>query len=351
MSNDALNAAWSSPSNIAIIKYWGKHGDQLPDNPSLSITLTQARTMTKVVARKIEKGQEPSLQISFEDKDNPAFAQRIQSYLNRISEFLPFLREYDLQVESKNTFPHSAGIASSASAMSALALCLQEIQSKLNNEVLDMQKVSILSRLGSGSACRSIYGPVALWGGSNQMPGSADEYAIPLHDIHPVFETLCDTILIVDDEKKAVSSSEGHALMKHHPFGSARIQQANAHLEALLPAMKNGDMTTFGEIAELEALALHALMMTSSPSYVLMKAGTLSIIEHVRAFRAETKTPVYFTLDAGPNVHLLYPEESKLKVKEFIYSTLMSFCVNGMMIEDVAGSGPVKEDGERSERG
>lgn len=349
MSNDVLTSAWSSPSNIAIIKYWGKHGDQFPDNPSLSITLTEARTHTKVVARKIEKGQEPALQFLFEGKDNPAFDQRIQSFLKRITEFLPFLREYDLLVESKNTFPHSAGIASSASAMSALSLCLQDVQSKLNSEELDMQRVSLLSRLGSGSACRSVYGPVALWGKSDLVPGSADEYAIPLAHVHQVFKTLYDTILIVDDEKKPVSSSEGHALMKQHPFGIARIQQANSNLNALLPAMMNGDIVTFGEIAETEALALHALMMTSSPSYLLMKPATFSIIEHIRAFRAETKTPVYFTLDAGPNVHLLYPEEAKLKVKEFINNTLIAYCVNGMMIEDFAGRGPLKEDGERSE--
>ena len=149
-----------------------------------------------------------------------------------------------------------------------------------------------------------------------------------------------DFVLIVSSQEKSVSSSAGHALMENNPYSDARYRQANTRLSRLLSVMRSGDLEEFGTIAENEALSLHALMMTSSPSYLLMNPNSLAIIEKVRAYRQETKNPVYFSLDAGPNIHLLYPSSIVHELRPFIEEELLPFCVDGMWINDWAGEGP-----------
>jgi diphosphomevalonate decarboxylase len=261
------------------------------------------------------------------------------------------VKDFHLMIDTDNSFPHSSGIASSASAMSALALCIAELQVTVDGDTHDerfQREVSIMARLGSGSACRSVYGPVCLWGSTPMMPGSSDEYAIPLPNIHPVFQTLRDSILIISEEKKQVSSSAGHGLMQGHQFASARIAQATQNLKMLLPALHSGDIVTFGRIAEAEALSLHALMMTSDPAYILIQPNTLQVIQRTKAFRESSGIPVYFTLDAGPNVHLLFPESHEAQVKAWINEELVAFCENGRVIHDHAGGGPRRLEGEKA---
>ena len=345
MHDNQLTFAWRSPSNIAIVKYWGKHGDQLPDNPSLSITLSQAYTETRLVARPLNPDEVHAVTFRFAGKENPAFAQRVASYIHRLTPLAPAVKGFHLTIDTDNSFPHSSGIASSASAMSALALCIAELQATIDGHTHDerfQREVSIMARLGSGSACRSVYGSASLWGSTTMMPGSSDEYAIPLPNIHPVFQSLRDSILIISEEKKLVSSSAGHRLMQGHPFAKARIAQATQNLKMLLPALHSGDMVTFGRIAESEAMSLHALMMTSDPAYMLIQPNTLQVIQHTKAFRESSGVPVYFTLDAGPNVHLLYPESDETKVKTWINDELLPFCENGRVIHDRTGLGPQK---------
>ena len=337
-----LNTAWRSPSNIAIIKYWGKHGDQLPDNPSLSLTLTEALTETRISAQ-TKQGEKPVIEFRFEGASAPAFGERISRYLQKVTPRLPVLAGMDLVIDSSNSFPHSAGIASSASAMCALACCLVELQQQYEGVVFSDLRwerlVSEIARLGSGSACRSVEGPVMVWGSNRILPGASDTFAIKLEEVHPVFTTMRDSILIIDDGVKHVSSSAGHALMISHPYRNARLDQASAHLSRLVPAMQHGDLVTFGEIAEAEALALHALMMTSSPSFMLFHPETIEVLNRVREFRASSGAQVYFTLDAGPNVHLLYPESETDLVLPWITETLTQFCTDSRVIHDYVGTG------------
>lgn len=338
--------AWQSPSNIAIIKYWGKHGVQLPRNPSLSFTLSAAHTQTKLVAEpKEDTGGGISLDFYFEGQANALFSDKIKRFLSSIyAEYLPFLPNYHLTIHSQNSFPHSAGIASSASSMSALALALCQLEQKLEGqEVRDTefyQKASVLSRLGSGSASRSVYGGVVVWGQSALVEGSSDQWAVPMLDISPVFENYQDTILIVSAGEKPVSSRAGHALMNTNRFASERFRQAQENLAALLPVLKNGDLETFVKITEEEALTLHALMMTSDPSYLLLLPDTLAIIEKVRDFRKKQGIPLCFTLDAGPNVHLLYPKTDREIVMQFIKEELYPHTQAGQWLEDQVGEGP-----------
>ncbi len=139
-----------------------------------------------------------------------------------------------------------------------------------------------------------------------------------------------------------MSSTAGHKLMEDNIYADVRYQQAKRHLHDLVNILETGDFDAFGRIAEQEALTLHALMMTSNPSYILMQPSSLAMIEKVRNYRAETKVPLYFSLDAGPNLHLLYPDEALSSVKPFIESELLPLCEDGEMIADRAGDGPLE---------
>lgn len=339
-------SCWKSPSNIALIKYWGKSGNQLPANASLSITLKEAYTLTRIKAGFIQGGSGPEVEFRFEGEKNEAFGGRIESFLKSVVPHFAFLKEVRLEIESGNNFPHSAGIASSASAMSALALCLCSLEKEITGREISreafLQKASFISRIGSGSACRSVYGGISVWGKHTSVEGSDDAFAVPLSfELNPLFSDIRDTILIVDPGQKKVSSSVGHNLMKGHAYAAARYTQAASNLTALLLALKQGDWETFSLITENEALSLHAMMMTSRPGYLLMHPNSLNIIEKVTDFRKQSGSAVCFTLDAGPNVHLLYPAGEADKIKPLV-EELKDYCYKGTAIEDTMGSGPEK---------
>ena len=340
---------WRSPSNIAIIKYWGKHGIQLPKNPSISFTLENAYSETTLSYRPKEvASNEVSVNFIFDGSPNEIFRNKTVKFFESILAIFPFLRQFEFDIESKNSFPHSAGIASSASGMSALALCLCSLEDRYFGTLKDdsefRKKASFVSRLGSGSACRSIYPGLALWGESPLWEGSSDLYAIPVDEIHEIFKTYHDDILIVSKGEKAVSSRAGHGLMDENIYADNRYNQARSRLRNLKQIMQNGDADAFGKIVESEALTLHALMMSSNPPYILIKPNTLTLIEKIQEFRKEMKLPLYFSLDAGPNLHLLYPDEIKKTDQEFITSALLPFCEKGQWIQDKVGQGPLQLD-------
>ena len=342
MNDDSINGSvkWQSPSNIAIVKYWGKSpkGIQIPQNPSVSLTLSECRTETSII---YEESDRFGLHFRFDGKENPEFQTKIAAFLKSQMEKFPFLNQMELHINSHNTFPHSSGIASSASSMSALVLCLLDIERQLKGVEIDLQEASNIARLASGSACRSIFPKAALWGATEALEESSDEYAVPLEEvIAPVFKTYHDSILVVSDAKKSVSSRTGHALMDTNPYASTRYAVANCNIVDLLNALKTGDLELFIKITESEAMQLHALMMCSNPSVLLLKPNTLRIINTLYEFRRETDIPVCFTLDAGPNVHLLYPDQHAEMVERFIMDELEPYCHEGQWIADYVGDGP-----------
>ncbi|MBE0640870.1 MAG: diphosphomevalonate decarboxylase, partial [Bacteroidales bacterium] len=335
-----LSTRWQSPSNIALVKYWGKYGHQLPSNASVSFTLSRSFTDT---AMSIVPG-EGRLRFTFEGKEAQGFQDRIQKTLNTWDSCFSFLKTCDITIESRNSFPHSAGIASSASAMSALAICLVDLEQRMGasrTEEEILRKASYLARLGSGSASRSVFPLAAVWGRVDGVEGSSPEVAVGIKDLHTVFIGMQDSILIVDPGTKSVSSSAGHGLMVDHPFAKQRFEQADRHAGEIIHALQQGDLEAFIRITEQEALTLHGLMMSSSPGYLLIRPGTLEIIRKVREFREQSGMPVCFTLDAGPNVHLLYPAAVAAQVLEWIKNDLLQYCHQGMLITDETGPGPL----------
>ena len=338
---------WIAPSNIALVKYWGKKSIQLPKNPSISFTLSNCVTETSVIyTPKKRKKEFVDYDFFFEGKTIEEFDKKIQLFFKRIYQYVPWIKNYSFIINSNNSFPHSSGIASSASSMASLSLCLMDIERILFPEMeLDYfnNKASFLSRLGSGSASRSIKGPICIWGSSLSFKNSNDYYATEFgENIHNVFKSYKDTILIIDDKKKKVSSSKGHDLMKNNPFSKQRINQSNNNIDSLISILKSGDLDSFIKIVELEALTLHALMMTSSPSYILINPETLNVINKIIDYRESTKIPICFTLDAGPNIHLLYPESFSSEVLDFINSELINYCKEGKFILDKVGRGAKK---------
>jgi diphosphomevalonate decarboxylase len=196
-----MQSTWRSPSNIALVKYWGKYANQIPANPSISFTLSHSYTQTTVsIVGDIEHdGIDFDLYLDGELK--PEFKEKVQQFLERIKEELGPLEGKKLKIETHNSFPHSSGIASSASGMSALALCLLDLRSEIGKiKELDFErKASEWARLGSGSASRSVYGPLGQWGEFSGIPESSDEYAIPYQgEVAPVFQDFHDCILLVE---------------------------------------------------------------------------------------------------------------------------------------------------------
>ena len=336
---------WSAPSNIALVKYWGKKDHQIPANPSISFTLNNCKTITKLTFEKKINDGKFSFDLLFEGQPKEDFKPKIQKFFERIFEYCPFLKDFHFTIDTQNTFPHSSGIASSASGMAALAMNIMSLEKVLNPTISEdyfNQKASFLARLGSGSACRSIKGNVVVWGNHAEIAGSSDLFGVEFpSSVHENFKNYQDTILLVDKGEKQVSSTVGHDLMFGHPFAEQRFSQAHHNLSAIKHVLENGDVEHFIKIVESEALTLHAMMMTSMPYFILMKPNTLEIINKIWKFRNETQTPVCFTLDAGANVHVLYPESTKDKVLRFIKNELVGYCQNGQYICDEIGNGAV----------
>jgi len=338
---------WRSPSNIALIKYWGKTGEQIPMNPSISFTLQESYTETKVIYAAGNEINKVSISFLFEGESNVTFETRLYKFINRVSEFLPNLNGLHLQIESRNSFPHSSGIASSASAMSALALALVTIEQKLTGKTTRvddfLQMASFIARLGSGSAARSVYGGYTFWGETPDNKLFSNEFAVPINDlIHPVFKSYHDAVLIVSEKKKEVSSTVGHQLMENHPFANSKFKQSFKNAGLMLELLKKGEQLDFALLTEAEALSLHAMMMTSNPSYILMEPNTLSLIQKIRAYRQDMGLPVCFSLDAGANVHFIYPHKNELEVKEFINQELVQLCSQNRWMDDRVGNGPME---------
>lgn len=337
-----FSTTWRCPSNIALVKYWGKYGNQLPCNSSISLTLSNS--YTEVTLELTQKATQDTVELAyfFEGKPNEKFEKRVKQFIENNQNYFADLMNYGIRIQSHNSFPHSAGIASSASAFGAISLALLEASYRLNQQELDAEfyeKASELARLGSGSASRSMFASYAMWGENEKVPHSTNQKAIQVNQIHPQFQSFCDTILIVEDEPKKVSSSVGHALMNNHPYAANRFEQANQRTAQMIEILKQGEMDAFIQITESEALTLHAMMMTSGDYYLLMKPGTIEIIEKVFEFRNATNLPVCFTLDAGPNIHLLYPESIETEVHQFIQTTLKPHFKS--LIHDKIGNGPV----------
>ncbi|MBB4805975.1 diphosphomevalonate decarboxylase [Chryseobacterium defluvii] len=328
----------SCPSNIALIKYWGKYDQQIPANPSISYTLNHCKTNTTMEF----SADEPFVVQTFlSGKEEPKFAEKIEKYFRNIEQYLPWILKGKYTVHTENTFPHSSGIASSASGFGAIAKCLMKLDEAFSGKTFEeesLRKASFLARLGSGSACRSLYNGLVVWGESDEVEESSDLYAVkyPDAEIHQIFRNFNDWVLLIHEGQKSVSSTVGHGLMKTNLYAEKRFQEARENFVPMKEILKNGDMQSFIKLVEHEALTLHAMMMMSDPAFILMKTGTLEVINKIWDFRKETGLPLFFTLDAGANVHLLFPNDgSEGKIITYIEDELLQLTQKKGVVKDI----------------
>jgi diphosphomevalonate decarboxylase len=228
---------------------------------------------------------------------------RVVQHLDRVRQIAK--RSERARVASRNNFPAGAGLASSASGFAALTLAATAAAGL----DLSQRELSALARLGSGSACRSIPGGFVEW-----LPADRHEDSYGVSIAPPEHWTLVDVIAVVDAEHKAVGSTAGHALADTSPLQAARVASTLARFEACKAALLERDFDRLASIVELEALAMHAVMLTSSPPLIYWAPATLRLIQAVQTWRA-AGLPVAFTIDAGPNVHCLCLQEAAAEVE------------------------------------
>ena len=336
-------ASCRAGSNIAFIKYWGvadaatsaASGQRpvvdedlnIPLNNSISMTLADAHTTTTVAWD--SSSHLPTDTICIDGaKLQGAAAERIVAHLDRLRALAGV--PYKARVVSNNNFPMASGIASSASGFAALTVAA----SAALGLQLDATRLSAVARQASGSASRSLFGGFVEWergwgqGASEEEKGEREGESLlspnstlldslsVAHQMHDEEHwALRDVIAIVSTGAKRVSSSSGHRLAATSPFNAARAQCVNEWLATVRRAIAERDLSLLGPVLEADALAMHGVMMTSAPSLLYWQAGTLEVLHAVRAWREEEGLPVFFTIDAGPNVHLICEAETAAEVE------------------------------------
>jgi len=288
--------------NIALIKYWGNRDDllRLPSNGSISMNLDGLFARTQVAFD--PAFTQDSLSLNGREETGKALA--------RMTGFLDLVRRLSntdiyAQVISENNFPTAAGLASSAAAFAALSLAATHA---LGLDIGE-RDLSCLARRGSGSACRSIPGGFVEW-----LPGNDDQSSYAVSIAPPEHWDLVDCITIVESLPKNTGSTEGHRLAGTSPLQTARVADAPRRLDICRQAIINRDFEALAAITELDSTLMHAVMMTSSPPLFYWHTSSLALMKEIPDWR-EHGLPVCYTLDAGPNVHVLCQGTAANQVK------------------------------------
>jgi diphosphomevalonate decarboxylase len=292
-----------APSNIALCKYWGKRDAalNLPLNSSLSISLGSLGTRTELRLRDGAAGP-PAVHLNGELlSPESSFANRVASFL----ELFPMVG-ISFEVRTENNIPTAAGLASSASGFAALVLALDD----LAGWGLGGRMLSMLARLGSGSASRSVFDGFVQWHMGTSADGS-DSFAEPFSKPWPEFRI---GILELTDAEKPVGSRDGmNRTVETSALYSNWPGQANADFHAIRSAILKRDFIALGQTAEHNALSMHATMMSAWPPLIYLQPESMAMIHRVQRVRAEG-LEVYLTIDAGPNIKLLFLQENEAAV-------------------------------------
>jgi diphosphomevalonate decarboxylase len=290
----SLNASAIASPNIAFVKYWGNREARinLPSNGSISMNLDRLVTHTRVAFT-------PGLPADALDLNGLPASEPARQ---RVAQFLDHVRALAgvnlfARVESSSNFPMGAGIASSASAFAALSLAA----SKAAELSLSEMDLSRLARTGSGSACRSVPSGFVEWQAGG---GDADSFAFSIAP--PDHWDLVDCIAVISTAHKPTGSTQGHALADTSPLQPARLVKVQQDLIFCRRAILERDFDALAQVVELESNLMHAVMLTSTPPLIYWQPATLAIMQSVQEWRS-CGLPVCYSVDAGPNVHVLCP--------------------------------------------
>ncbi len=302
-----LTATATAHPNIAFIKYWGNVNNalRLPSNGSISMNLGSLKTTTSVEFQ--DDLVEDRLILNKMELIGNA-QKRVALFLDRVRE-LSGVKARAL-VTSENDFPTGAGIASSAAGFAALALA----GSKAAGLNLSTKDLSRLARFGSGSASRSVPDGFVEW-----LPGTSDEDSYAVSIAPSTHWKLVDCIAVIESAHKTTGSTEGHSVAPTSLFQEARVADAPRRLNICRKAIREKDISALAEIVELDSNMMHAVMMTSTPPLLYWEPASILIMKNVIEWR-KSGLPVCYTLDAGPNVHVLCPEEYVIQVTERLFS-------------------------------
>lgn len=322
-----MKATAKSPANIAFIKYWGKEDPEIriPLNNSISMNLSNIFTVTTVeFSPEFQEDQVNIVDGEFSEKER----QRVIKHINRIREKADIYHK--VKMLTKNNFPKGTGIASSASGFSALTLA----GAKAAGLDLSKRELSSLARLGSGSACRSIPDGFVEWqkGASHETSYAKSLYAED-------YWSVCDLVIIVSKKEKKIASTKGHSMAEESPFLKPRVNTVGKRIREVKKALKIKDFSLLGRNIEAETLNMHAVMITSSPSIIYWLPKTLEIMLTIQKCREEGLES-YFTIDAGPIVHLICQEKDvgilkkKLSKIEGIKDVIVNKSARGARVID-----------------
>jgi len=297
-----MKATAVAPSNIAFIKYWGKKDDELklPENSSISMNLSNLLTITTVEF-------DPELKedwVMINGVKNDTESDKVIKQLDLIRAMS--LYTYKAKVLSMSNFPTGTGLSSSASGFAALTLAAVNAL-EIN---LDEKKLSILARIGSGSASRSIPDGFVEW---KKGKDSNSSYSISILPAN--YFKILDVVAIVSNKKKEVSTTDGQKLAHTSPLFKKRLSGINKKIEIIKKLMKTRDFKNFGQLVEDEAIELHKIMQTSKPPLNYLQPETIKIMELVKRWRNEG-LEVYFTLNTGQDIHLIIEEKNEKKLLE-----------------------------------
>ena len=303
------SASAFAPSNIALCKYWGKKPGKynLPVNSSLSISLGDKGAFTKV---SIVNSKQDQVFLNNDLVDiKSTFYIRIINFLDYFRRNLP-QSNTSFKIETTVNLPIAAGLASSACGFAALIKALD----KLFGWNATIKELSILARLGSGSACRSLFDGFVKWHAGIKEDGS-DSFAEKLDVTWP---ELCVGLLITDEQPKYISSTAAMlSSVNTSPFYSSWYDLANKDLVNLELAINSLDFSLLGETAESNALAMHAIMLSARPAILYSNANTINNIQQIWRIRKDCNIPLYFTQDAGANLKLLFLTQDEATVRTF----------------------------------
>lgn len=309
----------SAPSNIALIKYMGKieGSGNKPTNASLSYTLENLRTYVRLT--EIEGPQDQWKPLVRQDLEKIDLSEKGQ--MRFLNHFKNLKEKWQIQknflVESANNFPSDCGLASSASSFAALTLAAAEMFQKINPQSwgADKKLLSELSRQGSGSSCRSLFSPWALW-----KHEYAEPMALPVTNLHHI-------VVVVEASKKDVSSSDAHRLVTSSPRFTGRVERAELRLADLSQALQFSDWHMARQIVWDEFMDMHRLFETSVPPFSYMTEASRQVLEDCQKFWNKWQDGPLVTMDAGANVHMLFRNEQKKTFENYRDHFMQTFKV------------------------
>ncbi len=287
-----------APSNIALIKYMGKKENNIPCNVSLSYTLEEF--FTEVTLEQTHNNCDQFITNELSESEKAKFLNHLK-YIKDICKFCGFFA-----VTSKNSFPKSVGIASSASSFAALTMCaFKAISDIQGSNIPSFEYMSTVSRRGSGSSCRSFFSPWCIW-----KSDKAEKIDIPIEIKHE--------IILISKDKKEISSSEAHKRVQTSMLIEGREKRAEKRCRSLISAFRNGEWNKAYQICWEEFWDMHALFETSDPSFGYFLPETLNVLLKIRKFWKKYGDGPIVTIDAGPNIHLLWRKENYGKLRDML---------------------------------